>query len=184
MAEIYISVDIESDGPIPGPNSMLSFGAAAFQPDGKIISTFEANLELLEGAAGNPETMKWWSTQPEAWKIARENLQDPKVAIPNFVNWIEKLPGKPVFVAYPLAYDFMFCYWYMMKFVGRSPFSHSGLDIKTMAMCLMKTEYRASTKKNMPKRWFTKSPHTHQAIDDAKEQGELFCNMLRELHDG
>ena len=30
MKEIYISCDIESDGPIPGPNSMLSFGSVAF----------------------------------------------------------------------------------------------------------------------------------------------------------
>ena len=30
MAEIYVSTDIEADGPIPGPNSMLSFGSAAY----------------------------------------------------------------------------------------------------------------------------------------------------------
>jgi hypothetical protein len=29
MQEIYISTDIEADGPIPGPHSMLSIGAAA-----------------------------------------------------------------------------------------------------------------------------------------------------------
>ena len=28
--EIYLSVDVEADGPIPGPYSMLSFGIAAF----------------------------------------------------------------------------------------------------------------------------------------------------------
>jgi hypothetical protein len=27
--EIYVSTDVEVDGPIPGPNSMLSFGSAA-----------------------------------------------------------------------------------------------------------------------------------------------------------
>jgi hypothetical protein len=25
--EIYVSTDVEADGPIPGPNSMLSFGS-------------------------------------------------------------------------------------------------------------------------------------------------------------
>ena len=44
MKEIYISVDIETDGPIPGPNSMLSFGAAAFSDDGKLVDTHSANL--------------------------------------------------------------------------------------------------------------------------------------------
>lgn len=30
MAEIYVSTDIEADGPIPGPHSMLSFASAAY----------------------------------------------------------------------------------------------------------------------------------------------------------
>ena len=29
MAEIYISTDVETDGPIPGPHSMLSLASAA-----------------------------------------------------------------------------------------------------------------------------------------------------------
>jgi hypothetical protein len=33
-------------------------------------------------------------------------------------------------------------------------------------------------KRNMPKRWFGPEPHTHVALDDAIEQGELFCNMI------
>ena len=32
----------------------------------------------------------------------------------------------------------------------------------------------------MPKEWFDDFPHTHVALDDAKEQGALFCNMLAE----
>jgi hypothetical protein len=74
----------------------------------------------------------------------------------------------------------MFVYWYLIKFVGRSPFSHSALDIKTMAMVLLGKDYRASTKKHMPRRWFDDAPHTHVALDDAIEQGRLFCNMLAE----
>ncbi|KAF0245570.1 MAG: hypothetical protein FD167_3534, partial [bacterium] len=93
---------------------------------------------------------------------------------------VKALPGKPVFVSYPVTFDFLFVYWYLIKFTGESPFSHSGLDIKTYAMAMLKTDYRDSTKRNMPKSWFDKFPHTHQALDDAIEQGALFCNMLAE----
>jgi hypothetical protein len=31
----------------------------------------------------------------------------------------------------------------------------------------------------MPKEWFDDSPHNHVALDDAVEQGALFCNMLK-----
>ena len=50
MAEVYVSTDVEADGPIPGPHSMLSFGSAAYLPDKKLVGTFSANLETLEGA--------------------------------------------------------------------------------------------------------------------------------------
>lgn len=38
-------------------------------------------------------------------------------------------------------------------------------------MAVLKTNYRESTKRNMPKRWFDDLPHTHIALSDAIEQG-------------
>jgi hypothetical protein len=158
MAEMYISTDIETDGPIPGPHSMLSFGSAAYTADKRLIATFEANLHTLPGASGHPETMAWWQTQPEAWANA--------------------LPGQPVFVGYPAAFDFLFVYWYVIRFAGESPFSFSALDIKSYAMAVLGTDYRETVKRNMPKEWFDDLPHTHKALDDALGQGALFCNIL------
>ena len=180
MSEIYVSTDVEADGPIPGPHSMLSFGSAAFTPEGVLHSTFSANLALLDGAQGHPETMAWWQKNQAAWEATRSDLQPPSGAMVKYVGWLKSLPGQPVFVAYPAAYDFLFVYWYLMKFAGESPFSHSALDIKTFAMALLRRPFRESTKRNMPKRWFPASPHTHVALDDAIEQGHLFCNMLAE----
>lgn len=182
MPELYLSTDVETDGPIPGPHSMLSFASAAFTPDKQLLSTFTANLTTLPGAAPDEKTLAWWN-QPEnrpAYDATRTNLQDPTLAMTAYVNWIDSLPGKPVFVAYPAGFDFLFVYWYLIRFAGRSPFSHSALDIKTYAMALLKSEYRNATKRNMPQAWFDDSPHTHVALDDAIEQGHLFCNMLRQ----
>jgi len=95
-----------------------------------------------------------------------------------YVAWVKSLPGKPVFAAYPAGFDFLFVYWYLIRFTGASPFSHSALDMKSMAMVLLGTGYRDSTKRNMPREWFGPAPHTHVALDDAIEQGELLCNML------
>jgi hypothetical protein len=180
MDEIYISTDIEADGPIPGPHSMLSIGAAAYTADKTLVSTFSANLETLPGAQSHPKTAQWWATQPEAWAACRKDPEAPELAMTRFVSWIRTLEGKPVFVAYPAGFDFLFVYWYLMKFVGESPFSHTALDIKSFAMAVLKTNYRESTKRNMPKRWFDDLPHKHIALSDAIEQGALFCNMLKQ----
>ncbi len=177
-SEIYVSTDIETDGPIPGLHSMLSFGSAAYRADKTLIATFEANLETLPEATAHPKTMEWWQSQPEAWRACRENAQSPAVVMPRYLQWLKALPGQLVFVSYPVAFDFMFIYWYLIKFTGESPFSHSALDVKTYAMALLKKPYRVSVKKNMPRHWFDDLPHTHRALDDAIEQGALFCNML------
>jgi hypothetical protein len=179
--EIYVSTDVESDGPIPGINSMLSFGSAAYTASKELLGTFSANLELLAGATPDAKTMEWWRTQPKAWDTCRRELETPAQAMSRYIAWLKGLPGTPVFVGYPAAYDFMFVYWYLMRFVGESPFSHSALDIKTLAMVALNSPYRRATKRNMPKRWFDDLPHTHCALDDAMEQGALFCNILAEI---
>lgn len=180
MTEIYISTDVETDGPIPGPHSMLSFGSAAYTADKTLISTFSANLETLPEASAHPKTAEWWATQPEAWAACRKDLESPAAAMARYLAWIQTLQGRPVFVAYPAGFDFLFIYWYLIRFVGESPFSHSALDMKSFAMAQLKKDYRESTKRNMPKHWFDKLPHTHVALDDAIEQGALFCNMLKD----
>lgn len=178
--EIYVSTDVEVDGPIPGPHSMLSFASAAYAADKTLLGTFTANLELLPGAQGHPDTLAWWEQHPDAWQAARRDPRTPQSAMTDYVQWLEALPGSPVFVGYPAAFDFMFVYWYLIRFAGRSPFSFSALDMKTMAMVLLRKDYRRSTKNAMPMRWFDDLPHNHVALDDAIEQGALFCNMLSE----
>jgi hypothetical protein len=178
--EIYISTDVETDGPIPGPHSMLSIGSAAYTADKQLVSTFSANLETLPGAQAHPSTAQWWATQPEAWAACRVDLEAPEAAMLRYLAWIKGLKGRPVFVAYPAGFDFLFVYWYLIRFTGESPFSHSALDMKSFAMAVLKTDYRESTKRNMPRHWFDKLPHSHIALDDAIEQGALFCNMLKE----
>lgn len=182
--EIYISTDVETDGPIPGPNSMLSFGSVAILPGKIIYSEFSSNLETLEGATADPDTANWWLTQPKAWEACRKNLQNPKAAMIQYYNWLDKIKDKgysPVFVGYPAGFDFLFIYWYLMKFVGASPFSFSAIDVKTYAMAMLNKPYRQCTKRNFPQKWFEPNmPHNHVALDDAREQGMMFMNMMEQ----
>ena len=185
---VYLSVDIEADGPIPGVYSMLSIGAAAFRPNANTakgyveLGTFKRNLKPLPDAKQSPDTMQWWSTQPEAWKAATEGAVDAVDAMKDFVAWVKTLPGPVVFCGYPVAYDFQYVYHYVIRFTGfPSPFGFQGLDIKTFAWGMLGGAYKDAAKRNMPKRWFKNvPPHTHDALDDAIGQGILFMNMLND----
>lgn len=178
--EIYVSTDIEADGPIPGPHSMLSLGSAAYRPDKTVVSTFSINLETLSGAAQDARTMAWWKNFPDAWAACRRDPRPPAEAMADYLKWLESLPGRPVFLGWPASWDFMWIYWYLVRFTGQRPFRENALDIRSYAMGMRKSDFHMTSRSYLPKRWFDERPHTHVALDDALEQGALFCNMYNE----
>lgn len=178
--EVFVSTDVETDGPIPGVYSMLSFGSIALTAGKKTVGIFSANLHTLPGASQDKPTMQWWKTQKAAWQAHRQDLQQPKQAMEKYLYWLRSLPGKPVFVGYPASFDFMFICWYLINFTGENPFSLDVLDIKTFAWSLLNKPFHHVSKSKMPKRWFDSCDKKHVALDDAREQGYLFCNMLKE----
>lgn len=192
----YLSGDVEADGPIPGPFSMLSFGVVAFDESGKEIGAFARNLELLPGALQHPATMAWWAKNQAAYDRTREGTVPPLSAMIGLDLWMRHLPGKKTFVGYPASYDFLFLYWYLIAFevlretaltpspsiqaAGyESPFGFQALDIKTLAMIPLGCDFRAVGKRKMPREWFEGQPqHTHDPLDDARGQGMLFFKVL------
>ncbi len=96
-------------------------------------------------------------------------------------GWLRALPGRPVFVGYPAAFDFMFVHWYMVHFTGGDPFGHQALDLKTYAMARLGTEFKGTVKGEMPKSWFDGERHTHVAVEDARSQGRLFFKIRKSL---
>jgi len=176
--EIYVSTDIETDGPTPALNNMLSIGSAAYSRDKRLITTFSANLETLPGAEGHPVTLRWWQGQPVAWAACRASPEPVAEVMDRYLEWLDRLPGKPVFVAYPVSFDFGFVAYYLMRFTGNNPFGFAGLDIKSFAMALLGGDFSATIRRRMPPELFDELPHTHIALDDAIEQGALFCNLL------
>jgi hypothetical protein len=180
-SEIYVSTDIEADGPIPGPHSMLSIASAAYLPDKTRVATFSANLDTLPAATAHPDTVKWWEQFPDAWAACRRDTRPPPEVMADYVVWLKGLGGRPVFVGWPASWDFMWVYWYLVRFTGERPFRENAIDVRSYAMGMRRTSFHQTTRTYLPKRWFDEGlPHTHVALDDALEQGAVFCNMLKE----
>lgn len=180
LPEIYVSTDIETDGWQPGHNSMLSIGSAAYFADKTLLRTFTANLETLPDAVAEPETTTWWEKHPEAWQACRKNCISPEVAMQDYRRWLEQLPGRIIFVAYPVTFDYPFVNYYLQRFAGKNPFGFAAIDIRSYAMGLRGKDYRQSGMSYLPERFFEDLSHSHIALDDALEQGTVFCNMLAE----
>ncbi|MBI5030071.1 MAG: 3'-5' exonuclease [Chloroflexi bacterium] len=174
MSEILISVDIEASGPIPGEFSMLSLGACVV---GATEQRFYVELK--------PITRNF---EPEAMSIAGFDLADleksgvePKIAMLDFERWIANVTPpdhRPIFVAYPIAFDWMFVAYYFHRFLKRNPFGIAGLDVKSFYMGMTGKPYLASSKEGMEPQFTADLELTHNAVEDAIAQAKLFERML------
>jgi DNA polymerase III alpha subunit (gram-positive type) len=182
--QIYIVVDIETDGPIPGLHSMLSIGAVASTPE-KETSSFYSRLLPHDDAVTDPDTMDWWNAHPEAWKEVNTDTESPEKVMRDFCSWMDDLSATPVFVASPIVFDFSFVSWYLHKFIGHDPFSdYSGiqrtLDLASFTAGKLniplnrsrRSQLDATLKAGMPN-------HSHLAIDDARGYGVILRNVLK-----
>ena len=187
VPDIYISVDIEADGPIPGEFSMLAFGlAVAATFDGKAFTSHAPSEQTLYrelkpiAARFDPAALKAASLDRAV--LARDGAE-PEAAMRDAVDWVtaqaERAGGaRPVLVGYPVVFDWMFLHWYFVRFVGESPFGFSGaLDIKTMYHQKARVIMDDAGRNDLPVELQASHPHTHNALDDAIEQAEIFNRL-------
>lgn len=192
VVEVYFSTDVESDGPIPGPYSMSSIGMVACSYRTKSNKLIRLDLDDPKNcfyAELKPISEKF---SPEAAAVAGldraeliRNGTDPveamDVANDTITTLTKSLGGfaRPIFVGYPLGFDWMFTYWYLMNFAkDGSPFGHSGhIDIKSLYAEKAGVPVTGISKRRIPKELHSGRKHTHNALDDAREQGDLFNNI-------
>ncbi len=186
--DLYVSVDIEADGPIPGPYSMVSIGAClAGTYDGKAFTRIDPEQHTFY-AELKPISDRF---EPDALAVSglsREALvadgAEPSIAMADFVRWVDERCAEfgrayAVFAAYPLGFDWLFTYHYLIAYAGRSPFSHGRhIDIKTLFSARSGKMIHASTKRAMPSALLGTREHTHNALDDAQGQADLLANLL------
>ncbi len=173
--EVFISVDIEASGPIPGEYSLLSIGACMV---GNTNRTFYVELKPLNNNFAE-KAIEVAGLSMDKLKITGE---EPRLAMERFEQWIKQAAAdnRPVFVAFNATFDWSFTHWYFIKFLGRDPFGISGLDIKAYFMGKHHTSWGETIKKNIRSKYPPLTAHTHNALDDAIEQAEIFSKMLME----
>ena len=193
MPEFYVSVDVETDGPCPGINSMLSIGAVALHPDTLDEITpagrFYSNLQLLPDARPDHDTMSWWRKQGGMYEKTRVDLIDPALAMRALADWLkaisaslsseESVPMRPVLVAYPAGFDFTFIYYYCHRYLRECPFGVESLDIKSFASGCLDLPLFGTVRGTMPTAWQSPLVHDHHALNDALRQADMFRRMMK-----
>ena len=169
---MYILVDVEADGPVPGLYSMVSIGAVIVE-DG-LERTFYRTLQ--------PISTKWL---PEALAVSghtREEcltFEDPRKAMEAFDDWLKTevtdKGQRPMFVSDNNGFDWQFVNYYFWNFspYDRNPFGHSSTNLGSLYKGLVK-----DTKKNF-KHLRKPIPHSHHPIQDAKGNALALLKMKK-----
>jgi hypothetical protein len=185
-SDLYFSADVETDGPIPGPYSILSFAIVyagsfdgrKFKRPEKYDRIFYRELKPISD-----------SFQKEALDVngldrARLCIEGmaPERAMTEAYHWINANAdgAKPVLVAYPLSFDWTWLYWYFIQFCkAGSPFDYSRcFDIKTALAVKAGIPISEAGRSRLDSSLSSKRLHTHHAVDDAIEQAEIFANIF------
>jgi DNA polymerase III epsilon subunit-like protein len=175
-AECFISVDVETGGATPGDYALLSIGAClAFDPE----TTFYVELQ--------PEAKRVTVEALEVSKLSVDILktmgEPPADAMRHFADWVaEVVPegGRPVFVGFNAAFDWMFVADYFERYVGRNPFGYSALDIKAFAMGRLGSSWAETSMSVLAPRYLSGRPLAHHALSDAQDQAALFRELYAE----
>jgi DNA polymerase III epsilon subunit-like protein len=174
MKEVYISVDIEAAGPVPGEYSMLSIGATVV---GNPQNSFYAELKPLNDNA-----------VPEALAVSKLNMmklaetgQEPRAVMLEFRDWVRASATgcKSIFVSFNASFDWSFVNWYFHKYLRENPFGFGALDIKAYYMGFSGCTWGETTSSQLPQEFQPNHQLTHNALDDARAQGEIFEKLLK-----
>ena len=172
--EVYVSVDVETAGPVPGEYSMLSLGACLVENP---TEKFYIELKPIND-----------NFLPEALKVSGLTLErltamgiKPAEAMSSFQNWVQRVCGnqRAVFVGFNASFDWSFVNWYFHVFLGENPFGIGALDIKSYYMGLSGCLWQETTSSQLPPNLLPSHRQSHNALDDAIAQAEIFKKLLQ-----
>jgi hypothetical protein len=185
-ADIYFSADVETDGPIPGPFSILSFAlvyagrfdGSGFERPHDFQLTFYRELKPISN-----------EFEPEALRVNgldRDRLmrtgEAPERAMTDASLWVRQIAqsDRAVLVAYPLSFDWSWLYWYFVRFSAEgSPFGYSRcFDIKTAVAIKEHITIGQAGRSQLTPALRSHRSHSHNALDDAIEQAEIFAKVF------
>jgi ribonuclease T len=168
--EVFVSVDVETAGPIPGKYSLLSIGACLVS-DPRV--TFSCELQPVNNNA-DPAALKVSGFSLE--RLQKTGLS-PVAAMTQFHKWLDDTcgsGGQPVFVGFNAPFDWSFVNYYFHLFTEGNPFGFTALDIKALYMGATGCDWSDTRSSRIAEHLEPRLQGDHDALRDALYQAELF----------
>lgn len=175
--EVFVSVDVETAGPIPGEYSLLSIGACDVDDD---TQGFSCDIKPINRNA-DPKALEVSGLSLAA--LEQSGLT-PTDAMRKFYTWAKGLAGDGamlVFVGLNAPFDWSFVNYYFHKYLGENPFGFAALDIKAYYMGATGCAWSETRSSRMSADLMPQRRGDHTALHDAQYQAELFRLMRTRL---
>lgn len=190
---IYLSFDVETDGPSPSVNNLLSIGIYGIDDNYKEIFTFEANIKELPDKIQDADCMNnFWlkDEHKNAYNFLHHDQQ-------NYIDVFETLSQKLkiisktyniIFVAEPSCFDWMFLKSYYNMTINNSQSNMYDIGFKCVCASTQWTLYKnhlnITSKQAVDlqnKLGEVDNSKLHLALFDAKYQGIRYLKVKKLL---
>lgn len=172
--ETWVSVDVETSGPSPSLHSMLSIGACLVDdPEQGFYIELTPTTDLFVESA--------MSVSGLSHAELTTTGVDPREAMERFEQWlVAAVPAGhvPVFAGFNAPFDWMFVADWFERFLGRNPFGHSAIDIKSYYLGFAAESWHETSMSKVSPLYLGGRDLSHNALEDAKDQAELFRAMI------
>lgn len=183
---LYLSFDIEADGPAPSVNNMMSIGIWGFNGDGDEVVSYQRNLKDAPGHVLDvPTKERFWDKNPEALAFVQKDQVEPQVCMKEIADMYNKYKEEGyriTWVARPAAYDWQWVNCYYNEFgpldkpnIG---FSCSCISTAYWLYC----QQNGLSKQESKALWNELKGDeevTHNPLDDARCQGKILLGLMK-----
>jgi len=157
-------VDVESDGPIAGDYSMISFGAIIVEPE--LNRSFYGKLKPISDQFIPDALAVSGFTRDECLEF-----DEPKLVMEQFREWLtSNCKGRTMFVSDNNGFDWQFINWYFCHFIGKNPFGFSSTNLGSLYKGMQNDTFVSF-------KHLRKTKHTHNPVDDARGNAEALLQM-------
>ena len=194
LQKVYMTINVESDGPDPALNNMLELSCVLHFENGTIID--ELNIKFIPLPNRKPDQftmLNFWNVNPDAWEWVNTGCIDVDTGMSQFIEFFEKYSKlySIRFVGDPASRDFV---WLQEYYTNYAMFS----TIKLFPYCRCLTTMRKSYQKMLnltdDESWILKnrmqngeenqyvSNRSHIGIERARKQAREFCLLRQRMY--
>jgi len=194
LQKVYMSINVESDGPDPALNNLLELSCILHFENGNTIDELNIKFQPLPNRKPDRFTMEnFWNVNQEAWRWVSSDTVDVDTGMNLFIEFYESYSKKYSirFVGDPASRDFV---WLQEYYTNYAMFSTIKLYPYCRCLTTMRKSYQKMLNLTDDESWTLKNKmqlgddcseteqYNHIGLKRARRQAREFCLLRQKMY--